>query len=77
MTAAFPNSGVLWNTEAFQFLEFTFIVIVDHSVGANGVLFRKSPMTTGLRLFPTFSSIRFSVPGFTRIPLVHLEWSVV
>jgi hypothetical protein len=55
--------SVLCLTEAFLFHE---------------VLFRKfSPVSMNSRLFPTFSSIRFIVFGFTLRSLIHLELNFV
>jgi len=45
---------------------------------ASCVLFRKfSPLSTCSRLFPTFSSIRFSVSGFMWRSLIHLDLSFI
>ena len=45
---------------------------------AIGVLFRKfPPVPMSSRLFPTFSSIRFSVSGFMLRSLIHLDLSFV
>jgi hypothetical protein len=53
-------------------------VIVDLRVKAIGVLFRKfSPVPMCSRLFPTFSSISFSVSGFMWKSLIHLDLSFV
>jgi hypothetical protein len=42
------------------------------------VLFRKlTPVPVSSRLFPTFSSIRFSVSGFMLRSLIHLDLSFV
>jgi hypothetical protein len=43
-----------------------------------GVVFRKiSPVPMHSRLFPTFSSIRFSVSGFILRSLIHLDLNFV
>lgn len=54
------------------------LLIVDLSAWATGVLFRKSsPLPVSSRLFPSFSSIRFSVSDFKLRFLVHLDLSFV
>ena len=54
------------------------LLIVDVSVCAIGVLSRKlSLVSMRSSLFPTFSSIRFSVSGFMLISLIHLDLSFV
>ena len=58
-----PNDNILCFTKDFQFHVVSHIV--DLSAIANGVLFRTlSPVPMSLRLSPTFSSTRFSVPHF-------------
>jgi hypothetical protein len=48
--------------------------ILDLKAQAIAVLFRNfSPVTISLRLFPIFSSINFSVPGFMWSSLNHLD----
>ena len=48
------------------------------SVCAAGVIFRKwFPVTMHFSVFPTFSSIRFSVSGFMLRSLIHLDLSFV
>ena len=67
---------VLYLTEAFQFHEVSIIVYL--SACTVGVLFRKlSPVAMCWRLFPTFSSIKFSVSGFMLRALIHLDLSFV
>jgi len=52
--------------------------ILDLRAWAIGVLFRKcTPLRMSSRLFPTFSSIRFSVSGFMLRSLIHLDLSFV
>jgi hypothetical protein len=52
------------------------LLILDPSSWAIGVLFRKlSPVPMSSRLFANFSSIRFSVSGFTLRSLIHLDLS--
>jgi hypothetical protein len=46
------------------------LLILDLRAYSIGVLFRKiSPVPMCLRVFPTFSSIRFSVSGACGVPL--------
>ena len=53
-------------------------LIVDLSDCAVDVLFMKLfPVPMCSRLFPTFSSIRFSVSGFKLKSLIHLDLSFV
>ena len=50
--------------------------ILDLRAWAIGVLFRKFlPQPMSLRLFPTFSSIRFSVSGFILRSSFHLDFN--
>jgi hypothetical protein len=50
--------------------------ILDLTAQAIAVLFRNlSPVPISLRLFPTFSSISFSVSGFMWSSLIHLDLS--
>ena len=50
-------------------------LILNHEAG---VLFRKfPPVPMSSRLFPTFSSLRFSVSGFMFRSLIHLDLSFV
>jgi hypothetical protein len=50
------------------------LLILDLKIQAIGVLFRNfSPVPMSLRLFPTFSSISFSVSGFIWRSLIHLD----
>jgi hypothetical protein len=52
----------------------SYLSIVDLETQAIGVLFRKiSPVPMCLRLFPTISSISFSVSGFMWRSLIHLD----
>jgi hypothetical protein len=52
--------------------------ILDLTAQASAVLFRKiSPVPISLRLFPTFSSINFSVSGFMCRSLIHLDFTFV
>ena len=52
--------------------------IFDLTAQAIAVLFRNfSPVPISLRLFPTFSSINFSVSGFMWRSLIHLNLSFV
>ena len=52
--------------------------IVDHTSQATAVLFRNfSPVPISSRLFPTFSSINFSVSDLTWRSLIHLDLSFV
>ena len=52
--------------------------IHDLIAQANAVLFRNfSPVPISSRLFPTFSSINFSVSGFMWRSLIHLDLSFV
>ncbi|MBV2150903.1 DUF3704 domain-containing protein [Sphingobium sp. AS12] len=54
------------------------LLIVDLSVCATGVMFRKqSPVPINSRVFPTLSSNRFSVAGFMLRSLIHLDLSFV
>jgi hypothetical protein len=64
-------------TEALQFYEVPFVNSGSYST-AIAVLFRKfSLVPISLRLFPTFSSINFSVSGFIWRVLIHLDLSFV
>ena len=57
----------------FSFLR-SHLLIVNHSVCVIGVLFRKLlPEPMNSRLFPIFSSIRFSVSGVMLKSLIHLD----
>jgi hypothetical protein len=50
--------------------------ILDHRAWAIGILFRKFPhLPMSSRLFPNFSSIRFSVSGFMLRSLIYLNLS--
>ena len=52
--------------------------ILDLTAQAIAVLFRNfPPVSLSLRLFPTFSSINFSVSGFMWRSLIHLDLSFV
>ena len=52
--------------------------VLDLTAQAIAVLFRNfSPVPISLRLFPTFSSISFSVSGFTWSSLIHLDLTLV
>jgi hypothetical protein len=52
--------------------------ILDVTAQAIAVLFRKfCPVPISSRLFPTFSSINFSVSGFMWSSLIHLDLSFV
>ena len=52
--------------------------ILDLTAQAIAVLFRNfSPVRISSRLFPTFSSINFSVSGLMWRPLIHLDLSFV
>jgi hypothetical protein len=52
--------------------------ILDLTAQAIAVLFRKfSPVPISSRLFPTFSSISFSVSGFMWSSLIHLDLTLV
>jgi hypothetical protein len=54
------------------------LLIFDLTAQAIAVLFRNfSPVPISSRLFPTFSSISFSVTGFMWNPLIHLDLSFV
>ena len=54
------------------------LLIVDHSVCASGVTFRKqSPVPINLRVFPTSSSNRFSVALLMWRFLIHLDFRFV
>jgi len=60
----------LCNFKRFQ------LSIHDLTAQAIAVLFRNfSPVPLSSKLFPTFSSINFSVSGFTRRSLIHLDLS--
>jgi hypothetical protein len=53
-----------------------YLLILDLSSGDIDVLFRKlSPIPISTRLFPTFYSIRLSVPGFMLRSLICLDLS--
>jgi hypothetical protein len=52
--------------------------ILDLTAQAIAVLFRKfSPVLISLRLFPTFSSVCYSVSGFMWSSLIHLDLNFV
>jgi hypothetical protein len=54
------------------------LFVLDVRTQAIGVLFMKSsPVPTSSGLFSTFSSVRFSVSGFTLRSLMHLDLSFV
>jgi hypothetical protein len=54
------------------------LLILDLTAQAIAVLFRNfSPVPISLRLFPTFSSISFSVSGFMWRSLIHLDLTLV
>jgi hypothetical protein len=54
------------------------LLILNLTAQATAVLFRNySPVTIFLRLFPTFSSISFSVSGFIWSSLIHLDLTLV
>ena len=54
------------------------LLILDLTAQAIAVLVRNfSPVHISLRLFPTFSSISFSVSGFMWSFLIHLDLTVV
>ena len=56
----------------------THLSILHLTAQAIAVLFRKfSPVPISSRLFPTFSSISFSVSGFMWSSLIHLDLSFV
>jgi hypothetical protein len=56
----------------------SYLLIVDLSAWAVSVLFRKlSPVPMCSRLFPTFSSVRFSMSSFMLRSLIHLDLSFV
>jgi hypothetical protein len=56
----------------------SYLSILDLTAQAIAVLFRNfSPVLLSLRLFPTFSSINFSVFGFMWNSLIHLDLSFV
>ena len=70
-----PIDSVLCITETWQFYEVWFLNSCSESIN-HGVLFRKiSPMSMCSRLFPTFSSISFSVSGFMGRSLIHVDLS--
>ena len=55
----------------FRFMK-VYLLMVHLCVCANSALFRKSfPVPVNSRLFPTFSSIRFSLSGFMLRSLIH------
>lgn len=65
--------------KVFSFMK-SRLLIVDLSICTINVLFRKRfffPISMCSRLFCTFSSIRFSVPGFILRAFTHLDWSIV
>jgi hypothetical protein len=63
--------------ELCNFMRFH-LLILDLTVQAIGVLFRNfSPLSVCSRLFPTFSSISFSVSCFMWRSLIHLDLSFV
>jgi hypothetical protein len=52
----------------------SYLSILELTAQAIGVLFRNlSPVPISLKLFPTFSSIRFSVSGFIWSSLIHMD----
>ena len=52
--------------------------ILDLITQTIDVLFRNfSPVPIASRLFPTFSSINFTVSGFMWRSLIHLDWSFI
>jgi hypothetical protein len=54
------------------------LLILDLTAQATAVQFRNfSPVPMSSRLFPTFSSISFTVPGFTWSFLIHLDLTLV
>ena len=56
----------------------SYLLIVDLSAYAVGILFRKlSHMPMHSRVFPTFSAIRFSIYDFMLCSLIHLDLSFV
>jgi hypothetical protein len=56
----------------------SYLLILELTSQAIGVLFRNfSPVPICSRLFPTFSSIRFSVSGFTWRSFIHFDLSFV
>ena len=64
-------------TEALQFYEVRF-VILDLTAQAIAVLFRNfPPVPISSRLFPTFSSISFSITGCMWSSLIHLDLTLV
>jgi hypothetical protein len=61
--------------KVFIFIKFH-LSIIDHSACVIVVLFMKlSPVPMGSNLFPTFSSIKFSVSDFMLRSLIHLDLS--
>lgn len=65
-----PNDGP---TKLLGFMRSP-VVAVDFSDCDNGVLCREYFLVpVSLSLFPTFSSIMFSLPGFMLITLIHVE----
>jgi hypothetical protein len=64
-------------TEALQFYEVPFVDSQSYST-SHCCMFRNfSPVPISSRLFPTFSSISFSVSGFMWSSLIHLDLSFV
>jgi hypothetical protein len=62
---------------ALQFYEVSFVDSRSYST-SHGSSFRNfSPVPTSSRLFPTFSSISFSVYGFIWSSLIHLDLTLV
>jgi hypothetical protein len=56
----------------------SYLLILYLTAQAIAVLFRNfSPVPTSLRLFPTFSSVSFSVSGFMWNSLIHLDLTLV
>ena len=63
-------------TVTFALQKLLSLLIVDLSVYATGVIFRKcSPVLRYWRLLSTFSSISFSVTGFMLMSLIHFDLS--
>jgi hypothetical protein len=72
-----PIDSVLCFAQYLQFYEVP-LLILDITALVIGVLFIKSyPVPMCSRLFPTFSSIRFSIPGFTWRSLIHMNVSFI
>jgi hypothetical protein len=69
--------GVFCLTEALQFYEVSFVSSSSYITSHCSSIQEFFPCAISSRLFPTFSSISFSISGFMWSSLIHLDLTLV